>query len=546
MDSDFRRRPRQSMDFVKPSRPLQPRRPLYRHASADKSPFGREDPLSSVSKQLIGSAMPPKLDTKPAATSTPKRPKKSKKSLTRKQKIRRSVLASLGVIILVGGWYGWGLLNNVNKVFHGNIFSDVHALVSTTKLKGEDQGRVNILFAGDSADRADGGGGGDLTDSIMVVSIDTIHHTGFMLSIPRDTWVPIPGMGHQKINAAHEVTSFNQAGYPQGGMGQLEQIVTQDFGIPIDYYALVNYSAFKDAVNAVGGITINIQSADPRGLYDPSRTSPTDRTPLIKLPNGQVNLTGDVALNLARARGDAYGSYGFPRSDFDRTQHQRQMLMALEQKATTAGVLSNPMRISQLFNALGKNVQTDLNIADAIRVGQLSKQFNVNNLQSLSLGSDGKQNLLVGYMAPDGQEALAPAAGIDNFGQIRQYYQQLTSNNPVVKEAPSVVVLNGSHTPGIARKEADALQAKGFNPLGVADANGNYTSTMIIDLTNGQKPASKQLLQQTFGANAIVAAGATGSPEAAEARGYNADFIVIVGSDFAGSAAQPAQSTTTQ
>jgi polyisoprenyl-teichoic acid--peptidoglycan teichoic acid transferase len=543
MDNDFRRRPRQSMDFVKPSRAARPRRPLSRQPES-RGVFS-DSALSDASRRLIGGAPAPRFADKAPVVpkSRPGRHHKAKKQLTRKQKVKRTVLATLALIVLLVGWYGWGLLNSVNKVFHGNLVSDVHALVATTKLKGEDQGRVNILFAGDSADRSDGGGGGDLTDSIMVVSIDTIHHTGFMLSIPRDTWVPIPTMGHQKINAAHEVTSFSQAGYPQGGMGQLEEILNDDFGIPIDYYALVNYSAFQDAVNAVGGITVTIQSSDPRGLYDPSRMSPGSRLPLIKLPNGPVNLDGQTALNLARARGDAWGSYGFAQSDFDRTQHQRQMLTALEQKATTVGVLSNPLKISQLFGALGKNVQTDLTIDDAVRIGQLSKSFNVNNLQSLALGTSGQNAMLASYVTSTGQDALIPKAGLDDFSGIRQYYQQLTSNNPVVKEAPSVVVINGSSVTGLARKEGTALQDKGFAMLSAATASTVYPNSTVVDLTNGQKPASKQILQQLFNTTAVTSTSA--SSEAAEASGYNADFVVIIGSSFSDTTA-PASTNTTQ
>lgn len=128
----------------------------------------------------------------------------------------------------------------------------------------------------------------------MVVSLDTKNHTGFMLSIPRDLYVDLGGSwGHQKINAANEVSSFRQAGYPAGGMGQLEQVVQNELGIPIDYYALIDYTAFKDAVNAVGRITVTIQSSDPRGLYDAYTN--------LKLPNGQVTLTGNEALELARS-----------------------------------------------------------------------------------------------------------------------------------------------------------------------------------------------------------------------------------------------------
>jgi LCP family protein required for cell wall assembly len=472
------------------------------------------------------------------ATSLPQRPKiKSKWSM--KRKFVTSGLTLLLVGFVFGGWFGARLIGNLDKVFHGNVFSDVHALFSSTKLKGENQGRVNILLAGDSADDPNHGGA-QLTDSIMVVSIDTKNHTGFMLSIPRDLWVNIPGWSHQKINAANDVTNFNQSGYPHGGMGQLEQIVQTDLGIPIDYYALINYTAFKDAVNAVGGITINIQSPDPRGLYDPN-IAKADGGPL-KLPNGEVTLNGQTALNLARARGDPCGcgqyEYGFPQSDYNRTQHQRQMLTALAQKAQTAGVLANPIRVSQLFNSFGNNIATDLNLQDTLRFIQITKGMNVANLQPLALSNSGKNALLTGYAAPDGEQALIPTAGVDNFGQIQQYYQQLTSDDPVAKEAPSVVVLNAGGITGLAHKEATMLQSKGFNVTGAYDANNQYPNSLIVDLSNNQKPASKQLLQSIFARGTATTTSITSSTEASEAQNYSANFVVILGQKQ-GSTQQP-------
>lgn len=346
------------------------------------------------------------------------------KKWSRKRKVITSILVILIIIGGLGGWYGSRIIGDIDKVLHGNLVSDVQALFSSTRLKGENQGRVNILIAGDSADDPNHAGA-DLTDSIMVVSIDTKNHTGFMLSIPRDLWVYIPNWSYQKINAANEVTGFSQSGYPSSGMGQLEEIVQTNLGIPIDYYILLNYTSFEAAVNAVGGISINIQSQDPRGLYD-SFTK-------IDLPNGWATLNGVQALALARARGDNGAgdiSYGFPQSDFDRTQHQRQMLVALAQKAKTAGVLANPIKVTRLFDAFGNNIQTDLNLQDVLRLNQITKGMNIANLQSLAYSDSGSNPLLTSYTDPSsGEEALVPTAGIDNFSQLQQYYLSLTGNN---------------------------------------------------------------------------------------------------------------------
>lgn len=501
-------------------------RPLPQ-SNASELLFSAKQPLVPIEQPGFQRYYSPHASSQ-SVTSLPRSKTKSKWS--RKRKFLTPTLAILLVGFGLGGLYGAQLLGNINNVFHGNIISDVHALVSHTTLKGEDQGRVNILLAGDSADDPHHAGA-QLTDSIMLVSIDTKNHTGFMLSVPRDLWVNIPGLSHQKINAANEVTSFSQSGYPKGGMGQLQQIVQADLGIPVNYYALVNYAALKDAVNAVGGVTINIQSPDPRGLYDPN-IAKVDQGPL-KLPNGIVTLGGQTALNLARSRGDpcscGHTQYGFPQSDFNRTEHQRQMLTALIEKAQSAGVITNPIKVSQLFSSFGKNIATDLTLQDVVRFTEITKGINVSKLQPLSLSNSGQNMLLKNYTASDGEEALIPTAGIDDFGQIRQFYQQLTSTNPVIHEAPSVVVLNASGVTGLAHKQAAMLQEKGFNVIGAADANGLYPHSLIVDISNNQKPASAKLLQTVFTRDMSITTSTASSLEAGEAKTYKADFVVVIG-----------------
>jgi len=348
-----------------------------------------------------------------------------KKHKVKQPKAWKKILGSAFLVFLiasvsVGGWLGYKFIHNIDKVFGGSPFSNLEAFFGISKVRGETQGRVNILLAGDSADDP-GHQGAQLTDSIMVLSIDTRNHKAFMLSIPRDLWVNIPGQGYEKINAANEVSGFSSPGLPSGGMGQLQQVVQTDLGIPIDYYALIDYSAFRDAVDAVGGINVTINSPDPRGLYD-SYTN-------LKLSNGAQTLDGQTALNLARARCDAGAGdvcYGFPSSDFTRTQYQRQMLLALEQKASSVGVLSNPLKIANLSDAIGNNVLTNLTLSNVLRIDQLTKGINSNDIYSTTYQYGGTSPLLVGEYVY-GQDALVPAAGLDNFSQLQNYYNQLTA-----------------------------------------------------------------------------------------------------------------------
>jgi LCP family protein required for cell wall assembly len=347
--------------------------------------------------------------------------KKDRRELYKKI-AKRLALTLVVLLVLTGGFVGFKLIKNSGKIFGGNVLGLLHP----TKLKGEDIGRVNILLAGNSADDP-GHGGASLTDSIMIVSLDTKNNTAFLLSVPRDLWVNIGSDGYAKINTAYvdgEAEKFTASGYPSGGMGQLEKVVSKSFGITIDYYALVNYTAFRDTVNAVGGVDINIQSSDHRGLYDPN-ISVADGGPL-KLANGQQHLNGQVALNLARSRGDSYYSYGFPASDFDRTTHQRQLLVALKSKIASASTLSNPVKISSLLDAAGKNITTDFNTSEASRLYQISKKIDNSKITSISLNNYNGKDYLASYTGYGGQSALIPAAGVSDYSDIQKLVDGLS------------------------------------------------------------------------------------------------------------------------
>ena len=117
-----------------------------------------------------------------------------------------------------------------------------------------------------------------------------------------------------------------------------------------------------------------------------------------------------------------------------------------------------------------------------------------------------------------------------DYSQIRNFYLQLTSNNPIVREDASVVVLNASNVLDLAHKEAGILTGKGFNVTSITDANTEHTQTMIVDMSDGKDPASLQALEKLFPGQ--VTTSTSSSPEAAEAKGFNANFVVILGRNW--------------
>lgn len=337
----------------------------------------------------------------------------------------RKVLLTIFLLILVpllvlGAWDAYNLSRASRKLFgSGNLL----AALAPAALHGESRGRVNILIVGYSADDP-GHAGAKLTDSILVLSLSNQGKRSYMLSVPRDLYVFIPGYGSAKINEAFirgENDEFSEAGYPPGGIGLLEKTVTSSLGIPVDYYAIVNYTAVREITDSLGGITVNIQSSDPRGIYDPN-FQPQEGGPL-RLSNGPQRLDGQTALRLTRARGAA-GGYGLAQSDFDRTKNQQQVVKAIQAELSWQDLL-NPLTNSRLLDAIAANVRTDVELQEAVPLFRLINSQPGDQLESVSLREINGRNLLSGYTTPSGQAALIPAAGLRDFSDIKDQIDTL-------------------------------------------------------------------------------------------------------------------------
>jgi LCP family protein required for cell wall assembly len=429
--------------------------------------------------------------------------------------LKRAVLIFGAIVLAAGLFLGFKFYKDIARLTGNKNPFSLFSVFKPAHLENQD-GRVNILVAGNSADDV-GHDGGTLTDSIMVLSVNTRNNTALMLSIPRDLWVDIPGNGHAKINEA----------YVDGGMDLLQEVVEQNLGLTINYQALINYTAFRDLVNAVGGITITIKSPDPRGLYDPSIDWET-HSPLVKLTNGKHTLNGEQALDLARARGDTYGSYGFPQADFDRTEHQRQMLLAIKDKASSASVIANPLKVSALVDAIGNNVKTNLQLNEIETLYTFMKKINNSQIASYNLNTlKGKgTTMLSNYTSPMGQSALIPAAGIDDFTDIQTQITRLLSNDPLVREAGSVVVLNGTDTTGLAKDQESTLARKGIDVLLEANAPAAQAQSTIVDNSSGAKPNTLAYLKKQYKASVVQNATLA-------AQYPDADFILVLGNNVA-------------
>lgn len=348
---------------------------------------------------------------------------KSRKSWKKRLAVFFLVLFLLTIIplLVIGIWDLRNFSRASQKLFgSGNALS----LLATKPLETTD-GRTNILLTGYSVDDP-GHGGAELTDSIMVLSIDQTNKSGYMLSIPRDLYVEIPGYRSAKINEAYqagEEMNFQELGFPNGGMGLLEKVIEDQVGLDVHYYALLNYAAVRETVDALGGITVDVKSDDPRGLHDPSLDLETGQ-PLVNLPNGPANLDGRQALNLTRARGAGVGAYGYALSDFTRTQNQQAVFRGIQNKLSWKLVL-DPRTNQKVFDAAANNIKTDIEISEVLPMYRLFTSVPSQDIKTYTLRDINGQNLLTSYRTNLGQSALIPAAGVGDFSEIQAAVDQL-------------------------------------------------------------------------------------------------------------------------
>jgi anionic cell wall polymer biosynthesis LytR-Cps2A-Psr (LCP) family protein len=446
--------------------------------------------------------------------------------------IKWVVILLLVALLAIGGWLAYKAMRASNSIFKGNIFD----VIQNQPLKQDENGRSNILVLGTSQDDP-GHEAGYLTDSIMVISVDQKNKNAYMISIPRDLEVKYGEAclsGYQgKINVYYQCVGggTDNIDAERAALTKEAGFIGGVLGMDIQYGVNVNYTVMRELVSAVGGITVTIESRDPRGQMDAnfdwkcgvgdrkvSHAEVLRRCPpsghFIDYPNGPVNLDAEHALYLAQARGDAL-NYGFEQSNFDREKNQQKIVKAIREKALSAGVLANFGRVSGILDALGNNLRTTFEAKEIRTLVSLAKDIKNEDIQSISL-IDSEPPLMSGN--------AQPSAGMYQFGDIQAYIKKKLSSNPVVREEANVVVLNGSGVPGVAQTESDKLKEAGFTITAVDNApEGTYADVEVYQIGDG-KTATKAKLESMYGVKTKMTA-----PPIAVSEGTN--FVVIIGKD---------------
>lgn len=439
---------------------------------------------------------------------------------TRWQKTRRLMVrgaaAAMVLLIIFGGLLFSQVYMKVHKVFNGT--GTASALNDTNLLKGEKSGRVNILLLGRGGANHDGP---DLTDSMMLASIDVINHKATLISLPRDLWVNVPGQGVMKLNAVWETGEFQYLGKErpgstdpkaiQAGYDLVDQTIQSVTGVNVDYNMIVNFQAFQQAVDAVNGVTVDV----PSDLVDPTMAWQNNNNPVLAKA-GVRHFSGYKALLYVRSRETT--------SDFARAQRQRAVLVALKSKVVSLGTLSNPAKILKLINSFGDNVSTDLSFSNAQRLYKLTKGISASNVDSVGLDNGDNPYVTTGNI--NGQSVVLPKAGLFNYGAIKKFIGTKLPNPLTVKENASILVLNGTQLPDLAAHKAAQLKSYGYNVTQVGNApSTDWTKTVLVDMTHGRDKYTRSSLEQRLGL-----AASNDMPDGT-IQTNGADFVIIIGSD---------------
>jgi polyisoprenyl-teichoic acid--peptidoglycan teichoic acid transferase len=417
----------------------------------------------------------------------------NKKPKSRARRItKRFFIFLLIVILCFGGFIAFRFIIAGGNITNGNFFD----LLQMKKLKQDSSGRSNFLVVGTSEDDANHGGA-DLTDSILVLSVDQKNKDMFMFSVPRDLYVDYGqacNSGYSgKIN---EYFICSNAGTTksdeQDRLEKTQDFIGEIFGLDIQYGVHVNHTVIKEAVDAVGGIDIDIQGSNgSSGILDRNFDWRCNyKCYYVKYENGVHHLDGLHALFLAQARGDVAPTYGLGNSNFDREKNQQKIILALKKKAMSAGTLTNIGAVTQLIDALGNNLRTNVDTSEIRTLMQLANDIKSSDIHSLSLVDEG----LVDTGNYGGASIVKPSAGVYVYDDIQEFIKKSISSDPVVREAAPVTVLNGTGRAGYAQLMADDLADRGYTIASVNTApDGSYADVEIYQIGSGNTATAKQL-----------------------------------------------------
>ena len=406
--------------------------------------------------------------------------------MSKKRKIITGIVITILSLLLVGGiiFIIWGN-DIIAKITggQGNIFDLIFQDETYEPLKTDENGRTNILAFGTSGYDMEGTegeyvhDGAQLTDSIMVISLNQETGDLAMLSLPRDLKVSTTCTATGKINEVYWCNNMD-GDNEQAGAEALVAEVGDILGIDFQYYAHLNWGSLVSIVDILGGITVTLDEDINDELY----------TGAIFEANTPYTINGGQALGLARAR------HGTTSGDFSRGASQQKILIGIKDK-----VLEKDLSISDLLNlasTLGDNLSTDFSVDELKTLAHLLSEYDFNNIRQVSL-IEPENYMTTGTI--NGISYVLPVGGAGYYANIQNYVAKMFSNDPRNYEDYTILVLNATETPGLASTEQTTLEEDGYTNIYTGDApTGEHDEEYTLYAVTNTAPGTQKLLEQKY------------------------------------------------
>lgn len=411
----------------------------------------------------------------------------------------RFVVAGIAAVFLLSSFFVWHSYSRASAGFAEAAPSAAmlsSSAASPEKLMKEGDARINILLLGIGGE---GHAGADLSDTMVLASIDPVNKTTTLLSIPRDLWVAMPNGyfgSHQKINAVYSAGKYSyyqqhgktdEKAAVRAGLSAVDGAVEQILGVPVQYHALVDFTAFKQAVDAVGGVSVDVKTA----LVDPTMAWENGGNATLAKA-GVQQMDGSAVLRYVRSRHTS--------SDFSRSVRQREVLVALRKKILTSGTLANPLKIQQLVSTFGNNVFTDISTVDLMRLYSIVNTIDDSAITSTDLVSG--EHALVSTDMVGSTSVVRPKLGFDRYSDIQTYVRSQLRDGYLTKEHAGVFV--AAESQGAADTTKGILTDLGYTVLASQVSTSVVVEkTTVVDLSNGLSPYTRHYLEKRFGGSFV-------------------------------------------
>ena len=453
-------------------------------------------------------------------------------ALLRKKRVRkRNLLLGFGVLLtslfvaaIAGlGVYALIINNNLHTDLSGNkndfntgVFENVFVEPETAEAP------FWILLLGTDDRYGDSEYDYPRTDTMILVRVDQPNKTVAMISIPRDTYVNIPGYGMDKINAAYSLGEQEQAG---AGVALAIQTVSEFAGIDIAYFAQVNFDGLVALVDDLGGVVVDVP-VDIIGDYDAGS---------LDIYAGLQSLDGEAALVFCRSREFGIG-------DYQRQANQRTFLQALASQV----LASDPGTIATTVTNIANMTYTNMDITKIVKIAQSMHGMRENAIHTYHVPSVTDDSTGTSYVVADSyswrqlveeiESGSYPPPQDDSYsGVVPDDYVALSSTaqdnlggktTNVTTSEYVVDVRNGNGIAGSARSVSDMLSIAGYIDGEIGNTNAYiYPTTLIIYNDTAARSAAEDI-RQRLGYGRIIASN--GAYE------FSGDVLVVVGDDFKG------------